>query len=112
MERTLFIPLVRDCVPLAPKVPLTRVSGTTGKPKGVDVSHGNVTNLLTAAPGNVGIKPGTRVAQLLSVSFDMAAWEIFGTLMNGGTLHIRTSTGLQLWPKLILLSQLHRSWAR
>ena len=48
-----------------------RNSGTTGKPKGVDVTHRNVTNLLTIAPGNLGIKPGRRVAQLLSVSFDM-----------------------------------------
>ncbi|KAL9608755.1 MAG: hypothetical protein Q9167_006427 [Letrouitia subvulpina] len=46
-------------------------SGSTGKPKGVDVTHQNVTNLLTIAPGNLGIKPGRRVAQLLSVSFDM-----------------------------------------
>lgn len=66
-------------------------SGSTGKPKGVDVSHRNVTNLLTMQPGNLGIKPGRKVAQLLSISFDMAVWEILGTLMNGGTLYIRTS---------------------
>lgn len=48
-----------------------RKSGSTGKPKGVDVTHQNITNLLTIAPGNLGIKPGRRVAQLLSVSFDM-----------------------------------------
>lgn len=48
-----------------------RNSGSTGKPKGVDVTHRNVTNLLTIAPGNLGIEPGSRVAQLLSVSFDM-----------------------------------------
>lgn len=48
--------------------------GTTGKPKGVDVSHGNVTNLVTGAPGNLGIGAGSRVAQLLSISFDMVAW--------------------------------------
>ena len=48
-----------------------RKSGSTGKPKGVDVTHRNVTNLLTIASGNLGIKPGRRVAQLLSVSFDM-----------------------------------------
>lgn len=46
-------------------------SGSTGKPKGVDVKHQNVTNLLTTAPGNLAIKPGRRVAQLLSISFDM-----------------------------------------
>lgn len=45
--------------------------GSTGKPKGVDVTHRNVTNLLTIAPGNLDIKPGRRVAQILSISFDM-----------------------------------------
>ena len=48
-----------------------RNSGGTGKPKGVDIIHQNVTNLLTVATGNLGIKPGRRVAQLLSVSSDM-----------------------------------------
>ena len=46
-------------------------TGSTGKPKGVDVTHRNVTNLLTLAPGNLRIKPGARVAQVLSISFDM-----------------------------------------
>ncbi|CAG8954990.1 hypothetical protein HYFRA_00008679 [Hymenoscyphus fraxineus] len=66
-------------------------SGSTGPPKGVDVSHGNVTNLLTSYPGNLNIGRATPVAQLLSISFDMGQWEIFATLMNGGTLLIRTS---------------------
>ncbi|KAH7346805.1 hypothetical protein BKA65DRAFT_585874 [Rhexocercosporidium sp. MPI-PUGE-AT-0058] len=66
-------------------------SGSTGPPKGVDVAHGNVTNLLCNYPGNLNIQQGTQVAQLLSISFDMGQWEIFGTLMNGGTLLIRTS---------------------
>ena len=91
-------------------------SGSTGRPKGVDVTHRNVTNLLTLSPGNLDIKPGRRVAQLLSISFDMgkipilhllfqrasgltslAAWEILVTLMNGGTLCIRTSD----WNKVL-----------
>ncbi|KAH8652692.1 nonribosomal peptide synthetase 12 [Tricladium varicosporioides] len=66
-------------------------SGTTGSPKGVDVSHENVTNLLCNLPGSLGIQRGTNVAQLLSVSFDMGQWEILGTLVNGGTLLLRTS---------------------
>jgi hypothetical protein len=45
--------------------------GTTGTPKGVDVSHQNVTNLVCLHPGNLGIEKETPVAQLLSVSFDM-----------------------------------------
>ncbi|KAF9803794.1 hypothetical protein IEO21_09559 [Rhodonia placenta] len=64
-------------------------SGTTGRPKGVIVSHSNVCNLLCLSPGNLGIRPGTRVSQLLNVAFDMCAWEILGCLMNGGTLHLR-----------------------
>ncbi|OBT90101.1 hypothetical protein VE02_02524 [Pseudogymnoascus sp. 03VT05] len=52
-------------------------SGTTGKPKGVDVSHQNVTNLICLSPGNLGISK--------------AQWEILATLLNGGTLILRTS---------------------
>lgn len=44
---------------------------TTGQPKGVDVMHCNVTNLLCQYPGNLGISPGTRVGQVLNISFDM-----------------------------------------
>lgn len=64
-------------------------SGTTGKPNGVQVTHGNVSNILLTAPGNLGIQPGTRVAQILSIAFDMSVWEILGCLGNGGTLVIR-----------------------
>ncbi|KAI1496774.1 surfactin synthetase subunit 3 [Biscogniauxia marginata] len=65
-------------------------SGTTGKPKGVDVRHRGVTNNLLVEPANLKISVGTNVAQLLNISFDMAVWEILATLMNGGTLHIRS----------------------
>ncbi|TBU28644.1 nonribosomal peptide synthetase 12 [Dichomitus squalens] len=64
-------------------------SGTTGKPKGVEVMHGNVTNLVCLAPGNIEMRPGRRVSQLLNVAFDMAAWEILGSLSNGCTLCVR-----------------------
>ena len=64
-------------------------SGTTGTPNGVQVTHKNLCNILYTAPGNLNIKPGTKVAQILNISFDMAAWEILGCLGNGGTLLIR-----------------------
>ena len=41
------------------------------------------------APGNLGIRPGRKVAQLLNVAFDMCAWEIFGCVLNGGSLYLR-----------------------
>lgn len=66
-------------------------SGTTGKPNGVQVTHKNICNIILTSPGNMNIQPGDRVAQILSISFDMAAWEIHGCLTNGGTLVIRDS---------------------
>jgi len=50
---------------------LTTPLGSTGAPKGVDVSHGNVTNALLLQPGSLGIRLGTRVAQVLNIAFDM-----------------------------------------
>ncbi|WP_442266290.1 AMP-binding protein [Tenacibaculum sp. ZS6-P6] len=64
-------------------------SGTTGTPNGVEVTHKNLCNILYNAPGNLGISPGIKVAQILNISFDMAAWEVLGCLGNGGTLLIR-----------------------
>lgn len=64
-------------------------SGTTGMPNGVRVTHGNAGNILLTAPGNLGMRPGVKVGQILSIAFDMAAWEILGSLSNGATLIIR-----------------------
>lgn len=64
-------------------------SGTTGNPNGVQVTHGNVGNILLTEPGDLGIRPGMKVGQILSIAFDMAAWEILGALSHGATLVIR-----------------------
>ncbi|MCG8362567.1 MAG: amino acid adenylation domain-containing protein [Pseudanabaenales cyanobacterium] len=64
-------------------------SGTTGVPNGVQVTHGNVCNILLTEPGNLGMQPGLKVSQLMSIAFDMSAWEILGCLAHGATLVIR-----------------------
>ncbi|MFA3920602.1 amino acid adenylation domain-containing protein [Ruegeria hyattellae] len=64
-------------------------SGTTGKPNGVQVTHANLANILLTAPGDLGMRPGLSVGQILSIAFDMAAWETLGALSNGATLVIR-----------------------
>ena len=64
-------------------------SGTTGTPNGVAVSHLNVCNIVLTAPGNLAIGQGTKVGQILAISFDMAQWEIWACLGNGGELIIR-----------------------
>ena len=64
-------------------------SGTTGRPNGVQVTQKNLCNVLQTGPGDLGMRPGVRVGQILSIAFDMAAWETLGALSNGATLVIR-----------------------
>jgi non-ribosomal peptide synthetase component F len=47
--------------------------------------------VVCTAPGNLGIAPGTRVGHILNIAFDMAVWETFATLANGGTICLRGS---------------------
>lgn len=81
-------PIVVDRSPEDPCFVLF-TSGTTGPPNGVAVTHANVANIVFTEPGNLGIKPGMRVGQILSIAFDMAEWEIYGALGHGATLVIR-----------------------
>ena len=64
-------------------------SGTTGVPNAVAVTHRNVCNLIALAPGHLDVDQGTRIAQIMNIAFDMAAWEIFLALCRGATLVIR-----------------------
>ncbi|MGV0837952.1 amino acid adenylation domain-containing protein [Mycolicibacterium thermoresistibile] len=59
-------------------------SGTTGTPKGVAVTHHNVTQLI--APLDAGL-PYPGVWPLChSLAFDVSVWEIWGALLRGGRL--------------------------
>src|ERR1700749_4356092 len=61
---------------------LIYTSGTTGVPKGVAVSHGNVTQLLGSLDAGL---PAAGVWPLChSLAFDVSVWEIFGALLRGG----------------------------
>ncbi|WP_156752000.1 non-ribosomal peptide synthetase, partial [Mycobacterium sp. E2497] len=57
-------------------------SGTTGTPKGVAVTHRNVTQLFT--PLDAPLPAGGVWAQSHSLVFDVSVWEIFGALLHGG----------------------------
>ena len=59
-------------------------SGTTGVPKGVAVTHHNVTQLLASIPG--GLSSAGVWSQWHSLAFDVSVWEIFGALLHGGRL--------------------------
>lgn len=66
-------------------------SGSTGQPKGVMVEHGGWANYCKSARRAYDLKPGERVLQFSSFSWDTSAEEIFPTLASGATLVLRTT---------------------
>jgi len=63
-------------------------SGSTGNPKGVPVSHSNISPLLHWGYSHLGIGTGHRTVQNLSYFFDWSVWEIFITLTTGAALYM------------------------
>ncbi|MEV0899956.1 amino acid adenylation domain-containing protein [Actinoplanes sp. NPDC049802] len=61
-------------------------SGTTGRPKGVQVSHGNLLSLLKATEQVYDFGPGDVWTLFHSFSFDFSVWEMWGALLYGGRL--------------------------
>ncbi|WP_162525874.1 non-ribosomal peptide synthetase, partial [Mycobacteroides sp. CBMA 326] len=65
-------------------------SGTTGAPKGVAVTHHNVTQLMASVDAglpNPGVWPLCH-----SLAFDVSVWEIWGPLLRGGRLVVVPET--------------------
>jgi amino acid adenylation domain-containing protein len=58
-------------------------SGSTGPPKGVVVSHRALVNLLTGMADLLELPPGGRVLAITTISFDIAAVEIWLPLLTG-----------------------------
>ncbi|BFU90192.1 MAG: hypothetical protein NTAFB01_13790 [Nitrospira sp.] len=64
-------------------------SGTTGEPKGIEISHRSLVNHSTAMTRHYGLQPTDRVLQFASISFDVAAEECFPTWAAGATVVLR-----------------------
>jgi amino acid adenylation domain-containing protein len=65
-------------------------SGSTGKPKGVQVSHRAVSNLLNSMRLRPGLTEQDTVLAVTSLSFDIAALELFLPITIGARLVITT----------------------
>jgi amino acid adenylation domain-containing protein len=58
-------------------------SGSTGQPKGVEVTHRNVSRLLFSVD-YARFEARPRILQMASVSFDASTFEVWGALLHGG----------------------------
>ncbi|MFJ6776026.1 amino acid adenylation domain-containing protein, partial [Kitasatospora sp. NPDC091257] len=63
-------------------------SGSTGTPKGVVVTHRGIAGFTAAAVENYALRPGDRVLQFSSPSFDASVLELFVSVLTGATLVI------------------------
>jgi amino acid adenylation domain-containing protein/non-ribosomal peptide synthase protein (TIGR01720 family) len=64
-------------------------SGSTGKPKGVTIEHQSLVNHSQAIRAEYGLTYNDRILQFANFGFDIAAEEIFPTLVSGATLIMR-----------------------
>lgn len=65
-------------------------SGTTGRPKGVQITHRNLISHNLAVIDAYGLRPSDRVLQFCAVDFDIAVEETFPTWILGAQLVMRT----------------------
>lgn len=61
-------------------------SGTTGRPKGVAVTHQSFCNFIRVAATSYGYRPGDRIYQGMTIAFDFSSEEIWVPFVAGATV--------------------------
>ena len=70
-------------------------SGSTGRPKAVEITHASVVNLLASMQTEPGFGSGDTLLAVTTVSFDIAALELFLPLLAGGRVVIASREAAQ-----------------
>jgi non-ribosomal peptide synthetase component F len=89
--RPVLTALRPDTDPPAPVRDLAYViytSGSTGAPKGVEIEHRGLGELLRWYAQRFDLGPGVRVAMTAGLGFDQSVLDVWGTLASGATLVI------------------------
>ncbi|WP_224362051.1 non-ribosomal peptide synthetase [Hyalangium versicolor] len=63
-------------------------SGSTGQPKGVEIEHAGLSNLVTWHQRAYRVEPSDRMTQVAGPAFDASVWETWPCLASGASLHI------------------------
>ncbi len=82
-------------------------SGSTGRPKGVMVTHRGLPSMAADQERVLDVRPGDRVLQFASPSFDASVWELWQALAHGATLVLGRREELLPGPGLADLLRRH-----
>lgn len=63
-------------------------SGSTGAPKGVEITHASLLNLVAWHQDAFAVTAADRATQLASLAFDAAVWELWPYLTAGASVHV------------------------
>jgi len=76
-------------------------SGSTGAPKGVPITHGNVTSYLTGISNVAPVSPEDRLIQLVDLTFDLSAHDMFMAWTNGASIVSVPENATPLAPRFV-----------
>jgi len=63
-------------------------SGSAGRPRGVQIQHGALLNLVNWHQRTYAVSPADRATQLGGVGFDASVWEVWPYLTGGASVHL------------------------
>ena len=75
-------------------------SGSTGAPKGVEITHGAALNTVVAINERYGVGAADRTLAVSALEFDLSVYDLFGVLTRGGavvTLAAETRRDAAAW---------------